>query len=109
MAAGRPVLAIWPPSCELAETIHRHETGCVVANGEVAEARRALLYAVRNPLLLDRMGADAARLLKEKSSLAGAVSAYQRPINENKASSSSYATQVRKSPGSTRPGSSAKS
>ena len=89
MAAGRPVLAICPPGCEMAEMIRRYETGFVVPNGNVAEARRVMLHAMRNPELLARMGANAARLLREKFTLASAVEAYYRLITENMTSPSS--------------------
>ena len=76
MAAGRATLAICPPNCALARMIRDQQFGFVVANGDVAAARRVLLEAKAHPELLRRMGDNAARYLKEHLTLAQAAQAY---------------------------------
>ena len=76
MAAGRATLAICPPNCEMARMIREQQIGFVVANGDVAAARQALLQANAEPGLLRRMGENAARFLKERLTLAQAAEAY---------------------------------
>jgi glycosyltransferase involved in cell wall biosynthesis len=76
MAAGRPVLAICPDSCEMARMIREQEIGFVIANGDVAGGRQVLLEARANPARLERMGANAARYLRENFTLAQAARAY---------------------------------
>jgi len=76
MAAGRATLAICPPNCEMARMIREQQIGFVVANGDVAAARQALLQANGEPGLLRRMGENAARFLKERLTLAQAAEAY---------------------------------
>jgi glycosyltransferase involved in cell wall biosynthesis len=80
MAAGRPVLAICPVNCEMAQMIRDHETGFVVANGDVAAGRQALLEAKENPARLRRMGENASRHLREHFTLAQAAEAYYEII-----------------------------
>jgi glycosyltransferase involved in cell wall biosynthesis len=76
MAAGRPVLAICPDSCEMARMIREQEIGFVIANGDVPGGRQVLLEARANPARLERMGANAARYLRENFTLAQAARAY---------------------------------
>lgn len=85
MAAGRGVLAICPPDCEMARMIREHELGWVVANGDVAAGRQALLEAQADPARVARMGANAARLLREKFTLALAADAYYKLIQQHSA------------------------
>jgi glycosyltransferase involved in cell wall biosynthesis len=81
MAAGRAVLAICPPDCEMARMIREHELGFVVSNGDVSEGRRVLLAAKADPERVRRMGENAARLLREKFTLAKAAEAYYSLLN----------------------------
>jgi glycosyltransferase involved in cell wall biosynthesis len=76
MAAGRPVLAICPDACEMARMIREQEIGFVIANGDMAAGRQVLLEARANPALLERMGANASRYLRENFTLARAARAY---------------------------------
>jgi colanic acid biosynthesis glycosyl transferase WcaI len=76
MAAGRPVLAICPVNCEMAQMIREHEIGFVIANGNLAAGRQVLLEAKANPARLRRMGENANRYLREHFTLAQAAEAY---------------------------------
>lgn len=83
MAAGRGVLAICPPDCEMARMIRDHDLGWVVSNGDVEGGRRALLEAQSNPGRVAAMGANAARLLRERFTLALAADGYHQLIQEH--------------------------
>jgi glycosyltransferase involved in cell wall biosynthesis len=81
MAAGRPVLAICPLNCDMARMIREQEIGYVIANGDVAAGRRALLDAKANPARLHHMGRNASRYLREHFTLAQAAGAYLKIIS----------------------------
>jgi glycosyltransferase involved in cell wall biosynthesis len=81
MAAGRPTLAICPPQCEMGRMIVEQQIGFVVANGDVAEARKILLKAKSDPEMLRRMGENASRCLRENFTLAKAAKAYLEVIS----------------------------
>lgn len=83
MAAGRAVLAICSPQCEMARMILQHELGWVVANGDIAAGRRALLEALADCPRLARMGANALLLLRQRFTLAQAADAYYSLITAN--------------------------
>jgi len=83
MAAGRGVLAICPSDCEMARMIREHDLGWVVANGDIEGGRRALLEAQADPERVARMGTNAARLLREKFTLALAADAYHKLIKQH--------------------------
>ena len=76
MATGRPVLAICPAGCDMARMIREQEIGFVIENGDVAAGRQVLLEARTNPALLERMGVNASRYLRENFTLAQAAEAY---------------------------------
>lgn len=76
MAAGRAVLAICPQDCEMARMIREHELGWVMGNGDIEAGRQMLLKALADPAEVKRRGANAARLLREKFTLAQAADAY---------------------------------
>jgi len=80
MAAGRAVLAICSPNCEMARMILQHQLGWVIRNGDIAGGRRALLEAVSDRPRVARMGANASRLLRERLTLAKAAEAYHELI-----------------------------
>jgi glycosyltransferase involved in cell wall biosynthesis len=81
MAAGRAVLAICSPRCEMARMILEHDLGWVVANGDVAGGRRAVLEAVSDPSRLTRMGMNASRYLRARFTLAQAADAYYQLVS----------------------------
>jgi glycosyltransferase involved in cell wall biosynthesis len=76
MAAGKPVLAICPPDCDMGRMIREQQLGFVVANGDVATARRVLLEAKASPARLREMGENASRYLRKHLTLARAADAY---------------------------------
>jgi glycosyltransferase involved in cell wall biosynthesis len=80
MAAGRAVLAVCPPECEMARMIREHELGFVVPNGDIAAGRAALLAAKADQGRVARMGENGARLLRENFTLAKAAQAYHQLI-----------------------------
>jgi glycosyltransferase involved in cell wall biosynthesis len=80
MAAGRAILAICPPDCEMAHMIREQEIGFVVANGDVIAARQILLEAKANPQLLERMGRNGVDYLREHLTLNKAAEAYYELI-----------------------------
>jgi glycosyltransferase involved in cell wall biosynthesis len=81
MAAGRPILAICPPDCDIGRMIRQSRLGFVVANGDVAAARRVLLTARADPDRLERMGQNAARCLRDHFTLAQAADSYFQLIS----------------------------
>jgi hypothetical protein len=83
MAAGRAVLAICPPACEMARMIRDEDIGWVIANTDIEAGRRALLEARANPQRVSSMGRNAARLLREKFTLSQAADAYYNLITGN--------------------------
>jgi glycosyltransferase involved in cell wall biosynthesis len=83
MAAGRGVLAICSADCQMARMIRQCELGWVVANGDIEGGRRALLQALASPERVARMGANAARLLREKFTLDQAANAYVEIIQHH--------------------------
>jgi glycosyltransferase involved in cell wall biosynthesis len=76
MAAGRAILAICPPDCEMGRMIREHELGWVVANGDIEGGHQAVLEAQADKRRVARMGENAARLLRERFTLAQAADAY---------------------------------
>ena len=80
MAAGRAVLAICPPDCEMARMIREYDIGWIVANRDVEAGRQALLEAQGNPQRVTSMGLNASRLLRNKFTLAQAADAYHALI-----------------------------
>src|SRR5260370_17956742 len=76
VAAGRPTLAICRANCEMARMIREQEIGFVVANGDIAGARRVLVEANADRARLEWMGANASRYLREHFTLDRAVRAY---------------------------------
>lgn len=80
MAAGRAVLAICPPDCEMARMIREHDIGWVVPNGDIAEGRRVLLEAQSNPVAMREKGHRAVQLLRERFTLQQAADQYCRLI-----------------------------
>lgn len=80
MAAGRAILAICSPDCEMARMILEHELGWVVPNGDIEGGRRSLLEAFSDPSRVARMGENGARLLRERFTLAKAAHAYYQLI-----------------------------
>lgn len=85
LAAGRAVLAICPPECELARFVQENEIGFVVPNGQIDEGRRVIIQARDNPERLKRMEANA-HALARKMSLEVTATAYFnliRPFLDN--------------------------
>jgi glycosyltransferase involved in cell wall biosynthesis len=80
MAAGRAVLAICPPACEMAQMIRDEDIGWVIDNTDIEAGRRALLEAQANPQRVSSMGRNASRLLREKFTLSQAADAYYNLI-----------------------------
>ncbi|MFI5106267.1 MAG: TonB-dependent receptor domain-containing protein, partial [Terriglobales bacterium] len=76
MAAGRAILTICSPDCEMAQMILEHHLGWVVTNGDIEGGRRALLEAFADRARVAEMGVNAARLLRERFTLARAADAY---------------------------------
>ncbi len=62
LAAGRAILAVCPPHCELARFVRDQEIGFVVPNNDIETGRRVILEARDNPQRLRRMEANARRL-----------------------------------------------
>jgi len=81
MAAGRATLAICPPNCAMGRMIRDQQIGFIVSNGDVAAAREALLAAKSDPALLQRMGENASRYLRDHFTLAQAAKAYLEVIS----------------------------
>jgi nucleoside-diphosphate-sugar epimerase len=80
----------------MARMIHQQQIGFVVANGDVAGARRILMEAKANPELLRAMGQKATRYLHEHLSLAQAAQGYFDLIclesNKTRHASSNFGT-----------------
>lgn len=76
MAAGKATLAICQPHCAMGRMIRDQEIGFVVSNGDVAAARQVLLAAKSNPAVLQLMGENASRYLRDHFTLAQAAKAY---------------------------------
>jgi glycosyltransferase involved in cell wall biosynthesis len=81
LAAGRATLAICPPNCAMGRMIRDQQIGFVVSNGDVAGARQVLLAAKSDPALLQRMGENASRYLRDHFTLAQAAKAYLEVIS----------------------------
>ncbi|MSU35337.1 MAG: glycosyltransferase WbuB [Pedosphaera sp.] len=82
MAAGRATFAICPPDCEMGRMIRDDHLGIVIANGDVTGGREALLWARNHPNELRCMGANAARVLRERFTLRQAAQAYHDLITQ---------------------------
>ena len=76
MAAGRATLAVCPPGCELARMIRDFDIGIVVPNGDIAGGQRALREIAAQPDRVRQMGENAARVLRERFTLAQAARGY---------------------------------
>jgi glycosyltransferase involved in cell wall biosynthesis len=97
MAAGRPILAICPLDCAMARMIREQEIGFVIANGDVAAGREALLDAKANPARLQQMGKNASQYLRRHFTLAQAASAYFDVISSTaKGASSGAASRLKR-------------
>ncbi len=62
LAAGRPILAVCPPNCELARFVQDQEIGFVVPNNDLVTGRKVILEARKHPQRLRHMEANARRL-----------------------------------------------
>jgi glycosyltransferase involved in cell wall biosynthesis len=83
MAAGRAILAICQPDCEMGRMIREHELGWVVANGDIEGGRRALLEALADSDRVACMGAKAAHHLQKNFTLKQAAEAYYDLLTEH--------------------------
>lgn len=65
IAAGRAVLAICPPDCELGRFVRQQDLGWVVANGDAEAGRRAVLEAKGDRQRVRRCGENGARWARD--------------------------------------------
>jgi len=76
MAAGRPVLAICAPTCEMARMIQEHSLGFVVENGNAKGGAELIRKAARDTSILGAMGRNARRHLQAHFTLQSAAERY---------------------------------
>jgi len=72
LAAGRPVIYLGPPRCEVARVVHEHDLGWTGRPGDVEGLCRALEDAVAQKTSWDVKGAQARRIFDER---------YDRPVS----------------------------
>jgi glycosyltransferase involved in cell wall biosynthesis len=66
LAAGRPIIYIGPPSCEVARVVREHDLGWAGRPGDHEIMSRALLDAVKNPHLWEARGRRARQIFCER-------------------------------------------
>lgn len=85
MAAGRPLLAICEPECELARLIREEQLGWIVVPGDADGVVCAILEAQNNPARAREYGARGRRLAETRFSRAYVLEQYRSALNAMKA------------------------
>jgi putative colanic acid biosynthesis glycosyltransferase WcaI len=62
LAAGRPIIYVGPPSCEVARVVREHDLGWAGRPGDQEGVSRALLAAIRNPDIWEARGRRARQI-----------------------------------------------
>jgi glycosyltransferase involved in cell wall biosynthesis len=83
MASGRPILAICPLNCEMANMIKQNELGFVIENGDIESGVKLIRSVKLEKELLSKMGKNSYKYLQDFFTLEKAAKKYYKLILES--------------------------